>query len=95
MSGNVPEIREHMEVVGDDGGHVGTVDKVEGDRIKLTKEDDPDGSGQHHHFLPVSSIGSVSGDQVRLNMPAARARALATISGGSEPSPGMGRMSGG
>ncbi len=38
-------IREHMEVIGADGGHVGTVDKVEGDRIKLTKKDDPDGSG--------------------------------------------------
>ena len=40
------QVREHMEVVGSDGGHVGTVDKVEGDRIKLTKKDDPDGSGQ-------------------------------------------------
>ena len=95
MSGNVPQVREHMEVVGDGGEHVGTVDKIEGDRIKLTKEDDPDGSGLHHHYLPVSSIGSVSGNQVKLNMPAARARSLATISGGSAPSPGMGRMSGG
>jgi hypothetical protein len=95
MSANVPNIREHMEVVGSDGGHVGTVDKVEGDRIKLTKRDDPDRSGQHHHFLPVSSIDSVSGDQVRLNMPADRARALATMTGGSEPSPGLGGMTGG
>ena len=92
MSGNVPQVREHMEVVGDDGGHVGTVDKVEGDRIKLTKEDDPDGSGQHHHYLPVSSIGSVEGDRVRLNMTAERAEALATMTGGSEPSRGMGSM---
>jgi hypothetical protein len=95
MSGNVPQVREHMEVVGDDGEHVGTVDKAEGDRIKLTKKDDPDGSGLHHHYLPVSSIGSVSGDQVKLNMPAARARALATMTGGSEPSHGMGSTSGG
>src|SRR5215218_453919 len=47
------QIREHMEVVGSDGGHVGTVDKVEGDRIKLTKKDDPDGTGAHHHYLSL------------------------------------------
>ena len=27
-------IREHMEIIGADGVHVGTVDKIEGDRIK-------------------------------------------------------------
>jgi len=32
-------IREHMEVIGADGVHVGTVDHVDGDRIKLTKAD--------------------------------------------------------
>jgi hypothetical protein len=32
------EIKEHMEVIGADGVHVGTVDKVEGRRIKLTKK---------------------------------------------------------
>ena len=41
---NASQIREHMEVVGSDGEHVGTVDKVEGDRIKLTK-DDPQAQG--------------------------------------------------
>ena len=61
MSGQASQIREHMEVVGSDGKHVGTVDKVEGDRIKLTKQDDPDGTAQHHHYLPVSSVGSVVG----------------------------------
>ena len=33
------QIREHMEVIGADGVHVGTVDHVDGDRIKLTKAD--------------------------------------------------------
>jgi len=33
------ESKEHMEVIGADGGHVGTVDKVEGSRIKITKKD--------------------------------------------------------
>ena len=36
---DLTQIREHMEVIGADGVHVGTVDKVEGDRIKLTKAD--------------------------------------------------------
>jgi hypothetical protein len=85
MSGQAARIREHMEVIGNDGTHVGTVDKVEGDRIKLTKQDDPDGSHAHHHFLPVSAIESVNDNQVRLNMPGDRARRFATTTGGSTP----------
>jgi hypothetical protein len=72
-----------MEIVGSDGAHVGTVDKLEGDRIKLTKQDDPDGSRQHHHYLPVSAVEAVNDNQVRLNMPAERARRFATSTGGS------------
>ena len=84
-----------MAVVGSDGGHVGTVDKLEGDRIKLTKRDDPDGSGQHHHYLPVSAVEAVQGDQVKLNMPAHRAKGMATMTGGSGHGPRMGAMGGG
>ena len=83
MSAHAAQIREHMDVVGNDGDHVGTVDKLEGDRIKLTKRDDPDGSGQHHHFVPVSAVESVNDNQVRLNMPADRARRVATTTGTS------------
>ena len=70
MSGSVlaSKIEEHMAVVGSDGGHVGTVDKVEEDRIKLTKKDDPDGSGLHHHYLPVSAVAAVEDGEVRLSM---------------------------
>ena len=39
-------IREHMEVIGADGVHVGTVDSVDGDRIKLTKNDSTAQMGQ-------------------------------------------------
>lgn len=67
MSGMAMQIQEHMEVVGSCGNHVGTVDKVEGERIKLTKKDDPDG-GQHHHFLPLSAVASVEGGKVKLSM---------------------------
>lgn len=43
------QIREHMEVMGSDGQHVGTVDHVEGDRLKLTRKD-PAAGGQHHYI---------------------------------------------
>jgi hypothetical protein len=46
----VQNIREHMEVIGSDGKHVGTVDHLDGaDRIKLTKSD-PKSGGQHHYI---------------------------------------------
>jgi hypothetical protein len=68
-------IREHMEVIGADGVHVGTVDKVEGDRIKLTKKDSGADIGgaegqlhtDHHHFIPLGLVAEVEGDQVRLS----------------------------
>ena len=40
---NASEIREHMEVIGADGVHLGTVDAVEEHRIKLTKADSASG----------------------------------------------------
>lgn len=72
------EIKEHMEIVGSDDQHVGTVDKVEGDRIKLTKGDDPDGSGQHHHYVPVNAVATVEGNRARLSMTAQQAKLAAT-----------------
>ena len=59
-------IREHMEVIGADGVHVGTVDRVEGNRIKLTKKDS--GShGDHHHYIAGGLVAAVEGDRVRLS----------------------------
>ncbi|PZN92177.1 MAG: hypothetical protein DCF31_17315 [Alphaproteobacteria bacterium] len=65
-------IREHMEVIGADGVHVGTVDHVQGDRIKLTKKDSGGagfggGHQDHHHFIPMGLVASVEGDRVRLS----------------------------
>jgi len=60
------EIREHMEVVGSDGGHVGKVDHVLGDDIELAKLDL--GSGLKHHLIPMTWIEMVDGDKVRLNL---------------------------
>lgn len=71
---NVTGIKEHMEVIGADGVHVGTVDKLEGDRIKLTKRDSGDGRhAGHHHYLSVGLVAGVEGDQVRLSATAANA----------------------
>lgn len=62
------EIQEHMEVIGADGVHVGTVDKIEGNRIKLTKKDSGEGSHKgHHHFIDKSLVAEVEGDKVRLS----------------------------
>jgi hypothetical protein len=66
------EIREHMKVIGSDGQRVGTVDKVEGNRIKLTKSD-PAAQGQHH-YIELDSIDSVEGDSIRLRQTAQEAK---------------------
>jgi hypothetical protein len=65
---NAQDIKEHAEVIGADGVHVGTVDGVEGGRIKLTKKDSGQGSHQgHHHFIPLSLVAEIEGNEVRLS----------------------------
>ena len=70
--GLLGQIREHMDVVGSDDEHIGTVDKVAGDRIILTKSD-PE-SGGVHHSLSCSDIDRVEGDRVILDCKADEAR---------------------
>jgi hypothetical protein len=65
MSG-FEDIREHMEVIGADGAHIGTVDRVEGNRIKLIRADSGVGHEEHHHFIPKGLVAEVEGDRVRL-----------------------------
>ncbi len=67
MSG-FEDIKEHMEVIGADGVHVGTVDRIEGERIKLTKKDSGQGSHEgHHHFITRGLVAGVEDDRVRLS----------------------------
>ena len=66
MSG-FENIREHMEVIGADGVHLGTVDRVEGDRIKLVRADSGIGHEEHHHYIPRGLVADVEGDKVRLS----------------------------
>jgi hypothetical protein len=48
-------IAEHMEVVGSDGAHVGTVENVEGaNLIRLAKEG-PEPGGEHH-YIPLEWV---------------------------------------
>ncbi|AWN50549.1 MULTISPECIES: DUF2171 domain-containing protein [unclassified Methylobacterium] len=69
---DLSSIKEHMPVVGSDGGHVGTIDHLDGQRIKLTKTDPA--AGGHHHFIHVDSIAAVAGGEVRLNRTTAEAK---------------------
>jgi hypothetical protein len=50
------DIREHMDVFGSCGNKVGRVDHVEGNSIKLTRDDSPDGQ---HHYIPLSWVSKV------------------------------------
>lgn len=70
--GLLSQIHEHMEVVGSDGEHVGTVDKVAGDRLILAKSD-PE-SGGTHHSLSCSDLGGIEGDKVILDCRADEAK---------------------
>jgi hypothetical protein len=59
------QIKEHMEVLGSDGQHIGTVDHMEGsDKIKLAKNDPA--SGGKHHLIPLSLVDRIDA-HVHLN----------------------------
>jgi hypothetical protein len=65
-------VKQHMEVIGADGVHVGKVDRVDGRRIKLTKEGSGlSGHGGHHHYIDGGLIADIEGDKVRLSANAA------------------------
>ena len=72
---DLSKIKEHAEVLGADGARVGTVDAVEGDRIKLTKADSGQGEHKgHHHYISQGLIAGVDADgTVRLSASGANA----------------------
>ncbi|MCB8884070.1 DUF2171 domain-containing protein [Acidisoma cellulosilytica] len=63
-------IKEHMEISGSDGEHVGTVDKLENDQIKLTRTDSSD---RQHHFLAFDLVDRVEDNRVYLKVPKSEA----------------------
>ena len=64
MTVKVQDIKAHMEVLGSDGKHVGTVDCTKGDETK----GDPQSGGQHH-IIPVHLVQNVD-EKIHLNKPA-------------------------
>lgn len=78
---DLSQVREHMEIVGADGVRVGTVDKVEGDRIKMTKADSGSHSG-HHHYISRGLVAAIDGNRVRLSANANAAVLLEEEEGG-------------
>lgn len=56
-------IREHMEVTDANGQHIGTVDNVKDDRIKLTRSDSEDNM---HHYMPLDSVDRIDDNRVYL-----------------------------
>jgi hypothetical protein len=59
-------IKNGMEVISADGVHVGKVDHLDGDRIKLAKQDR--GSGGKHHYISEGLVAEIEGDKVRLSV---------------------------
>jgi hypothetical protein len=59
---NASQIKEHMEVKGSDGKHVGTV-LIEKGRLKLA-------SGGMDHAIDLAMVEAVEGNSVRLRVPA-------------------------
>lgn len=56
-------IKEHMEVADNSGQHVGTVDEVVDDRIKLTRSDSSDGT---HHFIAIDQVDRIEDNRIYL-----------------------------
>lgn len=56
-------IKEHMEITDARGQHVGTVDEVEDERIRLTRTDSKDGM---HHFLPLDAVDRIDDNRIYL-----------------------------
>jgi hypothetical protein len=66
------KIVRDMEVIGADGVHVGTVEAVDGGRIRLANRDSGEGLHKDHsHFIDLGLVADVEGQQVRLSANAA------------------------
>lgn len=61
-------LKEHMEVVDASGQHIGTVDEVDGDNIKLTRSDSPNDT---HRFLRVDDVEKIADNRAYLKQDAA------------------------
>ncbi|MEN3951516.1 DUF2171 domain-containing protein [Iodidimonas sp. SYSU 1G8] len=78
---DLSRVTAHMEIIGADGVHIGTVDKVEGNRIRMTKADSGSHS-DHHHYISGALVAEVEGNQVRLSASGDAAALLEEEEGG-------------
>ena len=81
-------IKKNMEVIGADGVHIGTVDRIIAGRIRLTKNDSGEGRHKgHHHYVDLGLVADIEGQTVRLSAIAATAVTFEEEkSGGGQPS---------
>jgi hypothetical protein len=63
------QIREHMPVVCSNGVQFGVSDQIEGQFLKLTAKDSPDGQ---HHWIPLEWVTSVD-DKIHVDRPGEQA----------------------
>ncbi len=90
---NPQDLRDHMPVVCSDGGQFATVDHMDGDSIKLTKDD----QGQHH-WIPMDWVTRVDqhvhvdrpGDQAMRDWSSTAPTSDMTSTGGAIPLGGSG-----
>ncbi len=62
------DIKENAEIIGADGVHVGTVDHVDGRRIKLKKSENAEGHhAGHHHYIDIGLVADIEDGRVRLS----------------------------
>ena len=65
------QLKEHMDVIAADGELIGKLDHLQDGKIKLTKNDSPDGK---HHLVPLDWVDHVDA-HVHLNKTLAEIRA--------------------
>jgi hypothetical protein len=68
--GMTNKVEESMQVVGSDGVAVGTVDRVEGQRIKLASSAGFGNHKKHHHYIDMGLVARVEGEKVHLSISA-------------------------
>jgi hypothetical protein len=63
---NETQIKDQMEVKGSDGKHIGTVDAIEGKRVRLA-------SGGMYHYIDLDMVEAIEDGALHLNKTAAEA----------------------
>lgn len=71
------QIQPNMEIVGADGVHLGIVDHMDGDRVKVKRKDLEHGVDlPHHHYIPLANIADIYENKVWLSADADNANQL-------------------